>query len=196
MYRKWILIIVLISIVLQNSYVCSNAVAADLTLVQLARMSVKNYLETKDFNNNDINLLNKYTNKIEGVFVSIIGKNNKSRGCWGTLHQQSDIKEAIIAAAVGSVKQDYRFKPLSLYELSEVKFQVSLVLRVIPINSIREINPLRDGLLVQSGSKSGILMPGEATDAYYQMVQCKLKANIQPGEAYNLFKLVTKVYKE
>jgi MEMO1 family protein len=194
--KKFYTIILVISILGLLGFVKSEAIEAALKPAKLARIAVENYLTKKNFDANNINLDKEYKIPIKGIFVSIISENNRSRGCWGNLNFKNNIKEAIVASAVGAIKQDYRAKPLSEYELNSVKFQVSVVTRIVPVNSTRDINPFRDGMMVKSGSRTGIIMPGESVDSYYQMVQCKLKAGIQPDEAYNLFKLVTILYKE
>lgn len=193
---KNFLLVLLISILGAVSSVNNSALATELKLAQLARVSVETYLQGKTLNFKDIKLTNMPDYRVVGVFVTILDRQNKSRGCWGDLHPQTDLKESVAQSAVGALKRDYRYVPPGLSELPELKFQVSLVTDIIPVSSVREVNPLRDGLLVQSGGKGGILMPGEAVDAHYQMVQCKMKAGIQPGEPCNMFKLITRTYKE
>ena len=176
-------------------YICF-AKANGLMPSKLARISVENYLKNKKTNSNNFNLNNSIHIKPVGVFVTILDKNNHSKGCWGRLYPQNNLEESIITAAIDAATKDYRVRPLQKSDLSEVKFQVSFVTKIYPVSSIRSINPYRDGLMVQSGSKSGIILPGEATDAYYQMVMAKLKAGINPKEKCTLFQLITKVYKE
>lgn len=195
-FLKNIVYILFLSIVGVVFAVNDGVFAADFSLPQLARASVENYLSGKTINIKDYKIVGFDGDKVVGVFVTILDSNNKSRGCWGDLYPQSNIKEAVLNAALGAIKRDYRYDPPALSELDSMKFQVSLVSSIKPVESIRSINPFTDGLLVRSGSKGGIIMPGEAVDAHYQMVQCKLKAGIQPDEPYDLFKLETKVYKE
>lgn len=196
MFRKLIAALILISIVFLLGYVNKPAFSAGITYSRLARLSVESYFNKTKLNYNSLNLINPYNGKILGVFVTLLDKNKKSRGCWGTLYPQSNLKESIAMAAIDAVRKDYRFKPVKQVELIDLKFQVSVVSKIIPVSSTREINPFRDGLMVQSGSKNGIILPAEAVDSHYQMIQAKLKAGIQPGEKYHLFKLVTKTYKE
>lgn len=196
MLKNYFINVFLISILLVIAAVNNSVVAKDYTMPELARQVVMGYLSDTEFDYTNITLEQPLTNNILGVFVTVLGEDKVSRGCWGELYPQMQLKEAIAIAAIGAIKKDYRFKPVNIYELPEVKFQVSLVVAIEPVSSLKRINPYRDGLLVKSGGKAGILMPGEAVDAHYQMVQCKLKAGIQPGEPFELFKLVTKIYKE
>lgn len=167
-----------------------------LTPSKLARIAVENYFNNKKTDSYPIVLRENSVKKPIGVFVTILDTSNQSKGCWGKLYPQTDVKQSIINAAVDAATKDYRKRPLSKSDMKEVKFQVSVVTQIVPVDSTRVINPYKDGLLVRSGSKTGIILAGEATDSYYQMVMAKLKANIQPKEKCELFKLITKTYKE
>jgi uncharacterized protein (TIGR00296 family) len=196
MLRTFYIIILTISIFVAGAAVNGEAFAKEITITALARQAVADYLSGQKTDYSSLILKDAYQQKVVGVFVTIFTADKESRGCWGELYPPVKMKDAIVMAAIGAVKKDYRYRPFNKNELPRVNFQVSVVTQIKPINSTREINPLVEGLLVRSGSRAGILMPGEAVDAHYQMVQCKLKAGIQPDEPYEMFKLVTRLYKE
>lgn len=138
--------------------------------------------------------VDKRINRPAGVFVTLT-KNGKTRGCWGSVYPQYDsVAKATVYATMGALSKEYRFAPITAHEWQKLRPQVTVIRRVEPISSISEQDPLSDGLLVRSGGKSGVLLPGEATDAYYQMVQCKLKAGIKSGESCQLYKLKVEIY--
>src|SRR5262249_13537090 len=99
-----------------------------------------------------------------------------------------------VFSTLNALTKEYRYPPIKKSEWKKLKPQVTVVKGVEPITSIAYQNPLRDGLLVRSGGKAGVYLPGEAADAYYQLVQCKLKAGIKPGEPYQLYRLRTDIY--
>jgi AMMECR1 domain-containing protein len=133
-------------------------------------------------------------NKPSGVFVTL-SKDGKSRGCWGSVFpEQSNIVKSTVYAALGALTRDYRYKKISSSEYLNLKPQITVIKVVEPIRNISGINPFRDGLMVRSGGKSGVLLPREATDAYYQLVQCKVKAGIKPGEPCQLYRLKADIY--
>ena len=167
-----------------------------ITFAKLARIAVEDYLGNKKTVFKNFVLTDNYTDRPKGVFVTITGKDNKSFGCWGSLNPPIDLKIAIASSAVDAVKKDYRTKLLSLSDLNKVKFQVAIVTNILPISSFKYINPIKDGLMVRAGGRTGIILPGESVDSYYQMVQARLKAGIASKESCNMFKLVTKLYKE
>jgi AMMECR1 domain-containing protein len=132
--------------------------------------------------------------KSGGVFVTLY-KNGKTRACWGSvLPQAKTIAKSTVYATMGALTKEYRYKPVSETEWKTLKTQVTVITGVEPIPSISFQNPLRDGLLVRSGGKAGVLLPGEASDAFYQLVQCKLKAGIKSGEPCQLYRLRTEIY--
>lgn len=138
--------------------------------------------------------VDKRINRPAGVFVTLT-KNGKTRGCWGSVYPQYDsVAKATVYATLGALSKEYRFAPITAHEWQNLRPQVTVIRRVEPIGSISEQDPLSDGLLVRSGGKSGVLLPGEATDAYYQMVQCKLKAGIKSGDSCQLYKLKVEIY--
>ena len=140
------------------------------------------------------NLPSKST-AIKGVFVTL-SKNGKPRACWGSLAGANPNPSlAIIESTLGALTKDYRYPPIHASEISKLKKQVTLIKAMVPVDSYRQINPLRDGVMVQQGGKSGIILPGEATDAYHQVVMAKLKAGIQPKESFQLYRMQADVYR-
>jgi AMMECR1 domain-containing protein len=130
-----------------------------------------------------------------GVFVTL-SKAGKPRACWGSIFpQHKTILESTVYATLGALGKDYRYPPITRTEWSHLKPQVTVVRAIEPIESIREVNPLRDGLMVRAGGRSGVMLPGETTDATYQLVQARLKAGIRPNTSYQLYRIIADVYR-
>lgn len=129
-----------------------------------------------------------------GVFVTL-SYQGKTRACWGSMFPQyENLVKSTAYSTIGALTKEYRYPLIQRSEWKRLKAQVTVIKGVEPINSIACQNPLRDGLLVRAGGKSGVLLPGEASDAHFQMVQCKLKAGIKPGEPCQLYRLRTEIY--
>jgi AMMECR1 domain-containing protein len=75
-----------------------------------------------------------------------------------------------------------------------LKPQVTVIDRIEPIENLSGQNPLKYGLMLRSGAKTAVLLPGETSDAYYQLVRCKLKAGLNKGESYQLYRLKAEIY--
>jgi AMMECR1 domain-containing protein len=138
--------------------------------------------------------VSKRFRKPAGVFVTL-SIHGKTRACWGSIAgEESSILDATASATIGALTREYRFPPVASNEWKRLKAQVTVIRAVEPIASFRELNPWHDGLLVRSGGKAGVLLPGEAADAYYEVVQCKLKAGIRPNESCQLYRLRSEIY--
>jgi AMMECR1 domain-containing protein len=136
----------------------------------------------------------KEYNKPAGIFVTL-STNGKTRGCWGSVYPaHTNIAESTIYATIGALTKDYRFKPIKASEWKTLKPQVTVIEEVVPIDSIRSQNPLADGLMLRSARKSSVILPGEAIDATFQLLRCKLKAGLRPGEPYQLYRLKAEIY--
>ena len=175
-----------------------SCAAAAFSLPNLVRQTMQTYFESNETNKNDIEALLKTVppeyNKPAGVFVTL-SSHGKTRACWGSIEPtQSNIIESTIYGTINALKKDYRHKPVQSSEWKNLKPQVTVIKEIEPIYSIRSQNALINGLLIKANNKSALLLPGEATDAYYQLVQCKLKAGIQKGEAYQMYRIKAAIY--
>ena len=136
-------------------------------LVRLARKSVEEYLENHRLvmvpEDTPATLMQRF-----GVFVTISIKRHRRkelRGCIGYPYPTTKLVKAVIECAVNSSTQDPRFPPLSLDELSQIIFEVSVL---TPPQQIKVENPIdlpskikvgKDGLIVDSGINRGLLLP-------------------------------------
>ncbi|MBX9686136.1 MAG: AMMECR1 domain-containing protein, partial [Candidatus Obscuribacterales bacterium] len=77
-----------------------------------------------------------------------------------------------------------------------LKIQVTVVRGLEPVETVREIRPFQDGVMVRSGGRAGVILPGEASDAYYEVVMAKLKAGIQPKQACQIYKIRAEIYEQ
>ncbi len=140
------------------------------------------------------NTLKKSYTGPKGVFVTL-SENGQPRACWGSAYPQNKtVFEGIVYATLGALTKEYRYRPIRASEWTRLKRQVTVVKAVEPIERLSQVNPLRDGLLVRQGGKAGVMLPGEAKDATYQLVQCKLKAGIRPNEKFQMYRMVADVY--
>ncbi len=137
-----------------------------------------------------------------GAFVSLHLPDGELRGCIGTIQPQRDnLAEEIIDNAISAATRDPRFPPLSPDELAGLDISVDVLTEPQPIDSIRDQDPKRHGLIVQSlrdAWKRGLLLPDLETidtaekQLYYTRVH---KANItDPDEPVQLFRFEVKRY--
>jgi AMMECR1 domain-containing protein len=129
-----------------------------------------------------------------GVFVTL-SKNGKTRACWGSVYpREANIARETVVATLGALSKDYRFKPVSAGELKELKIQVTVVQGLDAVSNVKMIDPYKEGVMVRSGGRGGVILPGEAVDAYYEFVLARLKAGIKPGEPCQIYKIRAQIY--
>ena len=130
-----------------------------------------------------------------GLFVTL-SKEGKTRACWGALEPRfNNLVEATVFTTEQAWTDEYRFKKITADEIEALKPQITVVTKVLPLHSVREQNPRRCGMLVRSGGKSGIILAGETTDPFYQLVQCKLKAGILKNEPCQMYRIEGNEYR-
>ena len=161
-------------------------------LVQLARKTVEEHLK----NTKRISLPEDAPKKLLqscGVFVTINSVKHKGmelRGCIGLPYPTTPLVQAVIESAISSATQDPRFYPLSLKELDNVVFEVSVLTppQVIEVKKPNEytskIKVGEDGLIVEKGMSKGLLLPQVPVEWKWNeeefLCQCCIKAGLPP----------------
>ena len=163
--------------------------------IKLARWAVESRLRGDDTSKLPFKVL-PLLKRRAGIFVTMT-KNNNPRGCMGTIEPtQPNVAREIIASALRAAFSDSRRKPLEPRELSKVRFHVSIMGPLRPVADISDLAPERLGLLVRIGSQAGILLPGEAKTASWQIRECKRKAGIPERMNVRMFVFRTVVLEE
>jgi hypothetical protein len=132
-------------------------------VLKLARQVIETYVKA----GKKISIPDRYPKELDekkGVFVTIYKKPKELRGCIGFPYPQMPIIRGLIEAAIEACG-DPRFSPLSKEELKDIWIEVSILSKpeMIKVKSqkdcLKEINPGKDGLILQKGYCSGLLLP-------------------------------------
>jgi len=161
-------------------------------LVELARRAVEENLKSRK----KISVPESIPKKLLqpcGVFVTINSiKNGKKelRGCIGYPYPTAPLAQAVIDSAISSASQDPRFYPLSLRELEDVVFEVSvltppqLIEAEKPSEYPSQIKVGKDGLITERGIFKGLLLPQVPVEWKWDeeefLCQCCIKAGLPP----------------
>ncbi|HAV61068.1 MAG TPA: hypothetical protein DCY13_01725 [Verrucomicrobiales bacterium] len=134
--------------------------------------------------------LNHYLNRPAGVFVTIRQPDGRLRGCRGTIVARHDnLIEEVRSVAVTSAFSDGRFEPLSVTELADVSFEVSVLHPAEPVATLTELDPETFGVIIATADgRRGLMLPQvEGLDtAEDQVFATRRKAGIGPDEAVSL----------
>lgn len=171
----------------------ANAIAVP--AAAMARRAVETYLKTGKADVNASRLPAVFVKKA-AVFVTI-AKNGKRRGCKGAFEPVTgSLRDEIIRTAIEAATADIRYRPIRSNELDDVTFTVSIVGPLKRVQDSAPYPPERYGLLLRSGGKSGVLLPGEAKTSTWRLAEARRQAGVGPGEPCELFVFETVALRE
>ena len=130
------------------------------------------------------------------VFVTI-ERRGKVVGCRGTLRStQSSLEREVVRAARSAAAFDPRYRPLRPEDLKDFAVTVSVVERQVPLSmgDLATLAP-EEGLVLQSGERSGIVLPFEGRDPQTRLSWAWKKAGVAPGSSCRLFRLIAQRFR-
>jgi len=156
-------------------------------LLKLARKTINEYLVNNSINGIDsTEFLDDIFNEKCGAFVTIHIK-GKLRGCIGYIKGIKIMPETIKDMAKASAFQDPRFSPLTKEEFKNIDIEISIMSPIEVVKGVSDIVIGRDGLIISSGGRSGLLLPQVATeqkwDLQHFLENICYKAGL-PGDAW------------
>jgi AmmeMemoRadiSam system protein A len=93
-----------------------------------------------------------------GAFVSIFCRGDL-RGCLGRLVSNLPLPRMVFQLAQAVADSDPRFEKVSPTELAEIGVEISVLTPEREVESVTEIEVGRHGLIVEQGSRRGLLLP-------------------------------------
>ena len=93
-----------------------------------------------------------------GAFVTIT-IDGRLRGCIGFIQSDTELSKTIMDAAFQAAFNDPRFSPLSEEEYPLINLEISILSEPFPINSYDDIIIGKHGLILEEGSRKGLLLP-------------------------------------
>lgn len=106
----------------------------------------------------------------KGVFVTLT-KNGELRGCIGYPYPIMPLSDALIKAAESAAFSDPRFEPLTIEELNNINFEISVLTLPTEITSgestVKQIKIGKDGLIIEMSGNSGLLLPQVAVEYHF-----------------------------
>lgn len=118
-----------------------------------------------------------------GVFVTVHCRTDL-RGCLGTLDAHEPVAEAVARLAADVAHRDHRFDAIEEHEIGDVLIEVSVLTPPVTVEDPADIVVGRDGLIVEDGSKKGLLLPQVAPEHGWDretlLAQTCVKAGLAP----------------
>lgn len=133
-----------------------------------------------------------------GAFVSLKSE-GLLRGCIGTyIARHPTLVEEIMHNAVSSAVNDPRFSPVTIDELSKVKFSIDVLGPLEAVTTRREqLDPGIFGVLVRgTGGRAGLLLPDlEGIDTIDEQFDIAMrKGGLAPNEQVEIYRFCVKRY--
>lgn len=125
-----------------------------------------------------------------GVFVSLKVE-GQLRGCIGTFQPtEPNIAGEIIRNAIAAATRDPRFPPVEPEELGRLEYSVDVLTPPERVDDLDSLDPKRYGVIVQAGSRRGLLLPDlEGVDSVAMQIDiARRKAGIPAGTPVELYR--------
>ena len=179
-------------------------------LVKAARNSIELFLMNPHFEKRLVQDSIAHFSERHGVFVTLEHYPTKElRGCIGFPSAVAPLNESIIDAAIAAAFEDPRFVPVSKKELEDLTVEISILSKLEPVNGdisfrLSAIKVGRDGLVVEYGTHSGLLLPIVAVDQHWNAKEfleqaCEkagIRTNYWQQPNVNVYRFQTQVFRE
>ena len=131
-----------------------------------------------------------------GVFVCL-KKDGELRGCVGTiLPTTPNVATEIIKNSIAAATDDPRFDCVGCHELDGLKYSVDVLMQPEPVKDLKDLDPKRYGVIVQTGARRGLLLPDlDGVDTVEEQISiAKHKAGIASYEPVTILRFEVKRY--
>lgn len=156
--------------------------------LRLARLSVENYVRNHRETELPLDTPDELLKKRAGVFVSL-HRRGQLRGCIGTISPtQFCVGKEVLRNAVSACSEDPRFYPVRPEELSELVYNVDVLLPPETIQYASQLDVKKYGVIVSKGHRKGLLLPDlDGVDTIAKQIEIALsKGGIEADEDYVL----------
>lgn len=133
-------------------------------LLDIARRAIKDVVNGEKITKPDFSALTPSLLGVEATFVTLTLK-GELRGCIGALEPTKSLVEDVQEHAIAAAINDYRFPPLTVAELDEVKIEISRLTKPEPLcyesadDLLSKLRPGIDGVIMLYGSRRATFLP-------------------------------------
>lgn len=154
------------------------------TLTDVARRSLEFYVrERRTFNAEraGMNISGTLT-RCFGAFVTIYkGTEKELRGCIGSIWPVRPLWQTITDNAISSASHDYRFEPVSLHELNDLRIEISVLTPPRRVRSYDDIVLGRDGIIFSKNNRQSVFLPFVPTEYGWNLEQTLQELSLKAG---------------
>jgi len=162
--------------------------------VRLARAALEEYVRNRRVIDVPDDTPDEIKNACAGAFVCL-KIHGGLRGCIGTIEPTcKSLAEEIIQNTISAAANDPRFLPVEPEELKDIDVSVDVLFPPEPVESRECLDPKRYGVIVENGSRRGLLLPDlDGVDTVEQQIDiARQKAFISRSEPIKLYRFEVK----
>jgi len=162
--------------------------------VRLARAAIEEYVRHGRDIDVPVDTPDELKSTCAGAFVCL-KMHGELRGCIGTVEPVcGSLAEEIVQNAISAAARDPRFLPVESNELDGLEVSVDVLFPPEPIDAMAQLDPKRFGVIVENGSRRGLLLPDlDGVDTAEQQVDiARHKAFIRQSESIKLYRFEVK----
>lgn len=126
-------------------------------LLRLARKSLTHFLQTGTYL--DIQTTDPNFQRKKAVFVTLYKKGRHLRGCIGRTSPEEPLGLAVQHMAIEAGTEDSRFPRVTLDEVKDLTFEISILTKPVPVCDVNEIPSKTYGVTVARDGQHGIFLP-------------------------------------
>ncbi len=150
--------------------------------LQLARRSLEFYLRTGQ--RLKVKAKTQKLKEAGGTFVTL-NKRSSLRGCIGLIESKQPRYLGVLENAISAGVGDPRFPAVTLAELVELEFEVSLLIQSKLIDDWRKIKLGKDGVVIEHRGRRGVFLPQVGKEKDWSLeeflaVLCQQKVGAEP----------------
>jgi AmmeMemoRadiSam system protein B/AmmeMemoRadiSam system protein A len=155
------------------------------SLLEIARSTLEGHVRSGRLP--DVQPLTPRLAEPRGVFVTL-HEGGELRGCIGYVEAVKPTYEAVREMAVAAATEDPRFPPVRPDELAGIDIEVTVLSPLRMVSSPDSVFVGRHGLVIRSGSRSGLLLPQVPVEQGWTRQQFLEHTCLKAGLARNAYK--------
>jgi uncharacterized protein len=134
------------------------------TLLRLAYNAIETHLNPSNPSAFDLQSLPSALQKLGVSFVTLYN-GDQLRGCIGALTPELPLAEDVCIHAVAAATKDFRFPPVQLDEIPQLRIEISILSNPQPVDYqdaddlIRKLRPGIDGVIIERGNHRATFLP-------------------------------------
>ena len=129
-----------------------------------------------------------------GAFVTLRHR-NALRGCIGCTESDEPLVEVVARCAAAAATEDPRFPPLAATDAPDVELEISVLGPLEPVAEVTDIVVGRHGLVVEAGTRRGLLLPQVATQWGWDREAFLAQTCVKAGLSRDAWKSGARIFK-